>query len=190
MQLVNVTFKFYFPALCSPTFQFQLLALQFRLLQGQIEEIPSACVRTSQLCAVITGVLDIWCGMGMVTFSVCLLAHPHPLCAPALDCCHLRPLRSWEYGWKTGGSLWRNMWSVFESQLVPWDWLNIYWPNGALSLLWSEMTLFDGTCCPGEDREKGEGHRDVRFGPIYNCALPLQVWLKQAVCTSMIRNLL
>lgn len=149
-----------------------LLAFHFRLSQGQIEEIPSACVGTCRLCEVITGVLYIWCEIGMVTFSVCLLEHPHP----ALNCCHLHPLHSLESEWKTGGTLWRGMWSVFECQLVPRDWLNIYWPNGGLSLLWSQMTLFDGACCPGDDREKGEGHKDACLGPIYNAAaLPLEL---------------
>lgn len=30
------------------------------------------------------------------------------------------------------------------------------------------MMLFDGTCCPGEDGQKGEGHKDTCFGPISN----------------------
>lgn len=78
------------------SFFYLFLLLQSRLTQGQIETIPYACVRTSQLYVVITGVLDIWCEMGMVTFSVCLLAHPssHHFC-PVLP--SLPPLSSVDY---------------------------------------------------------------------------------------------
>ena len=31
--------------------------------------------------------------------------------------------------------------------------------------------MFDGTCCLGQDEEKGEEQRDACFGPIYNSSL-------------------
>lgn len=54
-----MSFSSFIFLLCVVTLQFELLAFQFRLSQGQIEEIPYASVGTSQLYAVITGVLDI-----------------------------------------------------------------------------------------------------------------------------------
>lgn len=76
--------------------------------------------------------------MSAVTFSVCLWDPPsHPLSPPLA----LSP--PWG-GQKTEGSLWKDMWSVFACQAVPWEQGSVYahthirsqiLPNGCMSML-------------------------------------------------------
>jgi len=56
---VSFSSGFFLSVFLQSAFQRELLAFQARLPQGQIEEIHYAGVGTSQLYAVITGVLDI-----------------------------------------------------------------------------------------------------------------------------------
>lgn len=144
---------------------FLLLAFQSRLSQGQIEEIPYASVGTSQLYAVITGVLDIWCEMGMVTFSVCLLAHPssHRFCPRPPP----RPFTPSPQLWGVRQEAhFRGKCEVcLSASWCPGTWSNIYWPNGALSLLWSnDKALLMGPAVQGKTRQRAKG---VRLHTLY-----------------------
>lgn len=50
------------------------------------------------------------------------------------------------------------MWSVFECQLVPWDMVKHLLAKWCLVIAVKRDDTVDGTCCPGEDKLKGEGH--------------------------------
>lgn len=137
----------------------------WRPWQGQIGEIPNPGVRNlSAACGNYQrpGYL-MW--NGEVTFSVCLWARlpsccscpqPHPLPHSPPPLTHPAPSQ-------TGGALWREMWSVRECQLVPWDLVRHLLAKWCLVILLKADGVADGTCCPREGEARGGGHYKMHF---------------------------
>ena len=105
-------------------------------------EIPYTSNGTSQLLAVITGVLDIWCEMGTVTFSVCLLDPPlfTFLISSSLHLLHLSP---WSTVGKWEAHFGKKCEVCLRASRCPGTWLNTLQPNGAMSChcWWSSALL-------------------------------------------------
>ena len=114
--------------------------------------------------------------MGMVTFSVCLLALPSSRPPP--------PLLS--APGSAGGRQEAHFGGKCEVRLsaswCPGTWLNIFRPNGALSRLWSGTTVLMGPAVLGRTSERAKGTMMCTLAPFvtpyfsWSCDFCAQAW--------------